>query len=215
MSPAPQKAWGQQAPPLTHLELQIFAGLNINLLRAVYGRDVFERLTASGADQPPAAEPLAAVFQRTSEFYEQRVRPLTAAGKNVLVVAHQYALEPLALYLGGKKPSDYHGALDLPNGKALSDKELAAFQAHHAGGMALKIKRLRDYALIHGMVMAAVAGFAGMAVKLAIARAMPAVCFTVLITVVLAVSSFYIYMRGRNGGCWLELGKAAAKRQRA
>lgn len=68
----------------------------------MYGFKTFERLTASGHEEPPAAEPLAEVFGRVSNFYDEVVKPLTDAGKNVLVVSHQYALEPLALYLGGK-----------------------------------------------------------------------------------------------------------------
>ena len=70
--------------------------------RQVYGFKTFERLTASGHEEPPAAEPLSEVFARVSNFYDEVVKPLTDAGKNVLVVSHQYALEPLALYLGGK-----------------------------------------------------------------------------------------------------------------
>ncbi len=68
----------------------------------VYGFKTFERLTASGHEEPPAAEPLSEVFGRVSDFYDKVVKPLTDEGKNVLVVSHQYALEPLALYLGGK-----------------------------------------------------------------------------------------------------------------
>ena len=68
----------------------------------MYGFKTFERLTASGHEEPPAAEPLSEVFGRVSDFYDSVVKPLTDAGKNVLVVSHQYALEPLALYLGGK-----------------------------------------------------------------------------------------------------------------
>ena len=117
----------------------IFAGRNINVLRMVrcaaragrapqppleracshgrlaqvYGFKTFERLTASGHEEPPAAEPLSEVFRRVSDFYDSVVKPLTDQGKNVLVVSHQYALEPLALYLGGK----VRRARGLPQGR--------------------------------------------------------------------------------------------------
>ncbi len=142
----------------------IFAGRNINVLRMVYGRKTFERLTASGHEEPPAAEPLSEVYARVSEFYEECVVPLTSAGKNVLVVSHQYALEPLALYLGGKArgvlrlwhacvrcpdrthsssqqgPEAYAGAMDLPNGKALSVAQLQKFEKHHGSGFAKMVR---------------------------------------------------------------------------
>jgi broad specificity phosphatase PhoE len=76
----------------------------------VYGFKTFERLTASGHEEPPAAEPLSEVFGRVSDFYDAVVKPLTDAGKNVLVVSHQYALEPLALYLGGKVRPPSHAS---------------------------------------------------------------------------------------------------------
>ena len=87
--------------------------------------------------------------------------PLTAAGKNVLVVSHQYALEPLALYLAGKAravqhcgelllrrfdltrsqgPEEYAGAMDLPNGKALAVEDLKKFVKHSEHGMAKKAR---------------------------------------------------------------------------
>ena len=82
----------------------------------MYGRKTFERLTASGHEEPPAAEPLAEVYSRVSAFYEECVVPLTAAGKNVLVVSHQYALEPLALYLAGKARAVQHCGATPPCG---------------------------------------------------------------------------------------------------
>jgi len=172
----------------------VFAGENINLLRSAYGSKVFERLTASGCEQPPAAEPLSEVFDRMQEFYTERVLPLTQAGKNVLVVSHQYALEPLALYLSGKGPDDYDGALDLPNGKAMSVADMAKFQAHHSAGLRKAVKRARDSALVNGMPYVAAAGLFGAILRLAIVRRMPTNCFTVLIVCSLAVSSFYTYL---------------------
>ncbi len=83
----------------------------------MYGRKTFDRLTASGQEEPPAAEPLAEVYSRMQEFYEECVVPLTAQGKNVLVVSHQYALEPLALYLAGKARWIAHLVLRLSNAR--------------------------------------------------------------------------------------------------
>ncbi len=91
-------------------------------------------------------------------------------------------------------PEAYEGALDLPNGKALSDADLAAFQAHHAGGFMQAVKRARDTSLISGMNFVAASAFAGAGLRLAIARRMPTNCFTVLIVLALAVSSFYTYL---------------------
>ena len=43
-----------------------------------------------------------------------------------------------------QSPADYAGAMDLPNGKALSSEDLKKFLKHHHDGFAKKARRARD-----------------------------------------------------------------------
>jgi hypothetical protein len=101
------------------------------------------------------------VYARVSAFYEERVVPLTKAGSNVLVVSHQYALEPLVLYLCNKGPDDYAGAMDLPNGKALSVDDMRKFEKHH-GSSFTKLVRCAAGGRVRGRAAEGGAGVGGL-----------------------------------------------------
>jgi len=98
----------------------------------------------SADEAPPLGEPIAAVYSRMASFYEGVCAPLAASGSNVLVVSHQYALEPLALYLAGEPPESYRN-VNLPNGKALTPEDLAeCMRAQHGGGWRQRMQHLGD-----------------------------------------------------------------------
>ena len=172
----------------------IFAGRSMNLLRMVFGVRGFDRVTASAHTQPPAAEPMAELFVRVSQFYEECVTPLLQQGKNVLIVAHQHPLEALALYLSGQSASVYDGHLDLPNAKALSAAQAIKHVREHHAGFARNVKLVCDQTTVHGVEYAVVAALFGIILKLAIGIKMPDACFDTLLTVALATSSFYAYL---------------------
>ncbi len=113
----------------------IFAGRNLNLLRLALGYEGFEEMLHSHNEAPPAGEKIAQVYDRAARFYEEKVVPHLRRGETVLVVCHQYVLEPLALYLSGLPPTAYKH-LKLPNGKALSREELMKFRDKESGGTA-------------------------------------------------------------------------------
>ena len=98
----------------------------------------------SATEAPPLGEPIAAVYSRMASFYERVCAPLAERGSNVLVVSHQYALEPLALYLAGEPPENYRN-VNLPNGKALSPEDLAAaMRAERGGGWRQRMQHFGD-----------------------------------------------------------------------
>ncbi|MEL6602895.1 MAG: histidine phosphatase family protein [Cyanobacteria bacterium J06614_10] len=172
----------------------IFARRNKNLLRLALGYDGYEEFLHSHNETPPSGESIEKVYNRVAQFYEEEVVPRLARGENVLVVCHQYVLEPLALYLSGLPATNYHH-LKLPNGKALNQDELVAFQKKESSGTASLRKKINDLAVMRGVWMNAIAFIAGILLKsTAFSQALPAPIFTAIIVICLAVSTFYSYL---------------------
>ncbi|MEO0406978.1 MAG: histidine phosphatase family protein [Cyanobacteria bacterium P01_A01_bin.135] len=171
----------------------IFAQRNKNLLRLALGYDGFEALLHSHNETPPSGESIQQVYDRVARFYEDEIVPRLAQGENVLVVCHQYVLEPLALYLSGLPATEYHH-LKLPNGKALSREELVNFQHKESSGAASLRKKVNDLATMWGIGLSAFAFVIGMAIKSLVAISIPAILFTGIILLCLAVSTFYAYL---------------------
>ncbi|MGF1522363.1 MAG: histidine phosphatase family protein [Leptolyngbyaceae cyanobacterium] len=172
----------------------IFAQRNKNLLRLALGYEGFETLLHSHDETPPSGESIVQVYERAAQFYETKIVPRLDQGENVLVVCHQYVLEPLALYLSGLPATDYHH-LKLPNGKALSRDELVAFQQRESSGTASFRKKVNDLATMWGIWLNAIAFIIGMLLKCtAIPVTLPSSLFTTIIVACLAVSTFYAYL---------------------
>lgn len=173
----------------------IFAGRNLNLLRLVLGYEGFEEMLHSHNEAPPAGEKIGQIYTRAGNFYEERVVPHLQRGENVLVVCHQYVLEPLALYLSNLPPSAYHH-LKLPNGKALSREDLVKFRDDESSGFAALRKKINDLStmwaiLIYGALF--LLGCLARALNTA-AEGIPADLFRAIIVVCLALSTFYTYL---------------------
>ncbi len=173
----------------------IFANRNQNLLRLALDYEGFEEMLHSHNEAPPAGEKIAQVYIRAANFYEERVVPHLKRGENVLVVCHQYVLEPLALYLSGLPPTAYQH-LKLPNGKALSREDLIEFRNTESGSVASLRKTINDRSIMWAIVLNAVAFLLG-----SLARALssssvgiPSNLFASIIVACLAVSTFYTYL---------------------
>ncbi|MEG4028497.1 MULTISPECIES: histidine phosphatase family protein [unclassified Microcoleus] len=173
----------------------IFAGRNLNLLRLALGYEGFEEMLHSHNEAPPAGEKIAQVYSRAARFYEDKIVPHLERGETVLVVCHQYVLEPLALYLSGLPPTAYKH-LKLPNGKALSGVDLVKFRDKESGGAASVRKEINDLSIMWAILIYAVAFLVG-----SLARAIstseagiPSVLFRAIIVACLAASTFYTYL---------------------
>jgi 2,3-bisphosphoglycerate-dependent phosphoglycerate mutase len=173
----------------------IFAGRNLNLLRLALGYEGFEEMLHSHNEAPPAGEKIAQVYSRAARFYEDKIVPHLERGETVLVVCHQYVLEPLALYLSGLPPTAYKH-LKLPNGKALSGVDLVKFRDKESGGAASVRKEINDLSIMWAILIYAAAFLLGSLVR-AISTseaAIPSVLFRAIIVACLAASTFYTYL---------------------
>ena len=173
----------------------IFAGRNLNLLRLALGYEGFEEMLHSHNEAPPAGEKIAQVYSRAARFYEDKIVPHLERGETVLVVCHQYVLEPLALYLSGLPPTAYKH-LKLPNGKALSGVELVKFRDKESGGAASVRKEINDLSIMWAILIYAAAFLLGSLVR-AISTSeagIPSVLFRAIIVACLAASTFYTYL---------------------
>jgi broad specificity phosphatase PhoE len=173
----------------------IFAGRNLNLLRLALGYEGFEEMLHSHNEAPPAGEKIAQVYSRAARFYEDKIVPHLERGETVLVVCHQYVLEPLALYLSGLPPTAYKH-LKLPNGKALSGVDLVKFRDKESGGAASVRKEINDLSIMWAILIYAAAFLLGSLVR-AISTSeagIPSVLFRAIIVACLAASTFYTYL---------------------
>ncbi len=173
----------------------IFAGRNLNLLRLALGYEGFEEMLHSHNEAPPAGEKIAQVYDRAARFYEEKVVPHLQRGETVLVVCHQYVLEPLALYLSGLPPTAYKH-LKLPNGKALSQEELVKFRDKESGGIAAVRKEVNDLSIMWAILIYAIAFLLGSLVRAVSASqaGIPSELFRGIIVGCLALSTFYTYL---------------------
>lgn len=173
----------------------IFAGRNLNLLRLALGYEGFEEMLHSHNEAPPAGEKISQVYQRAARFYEEKVVPHLERGETVLVVCHQYVLEPLALYLSGLPPTAYKH-LKLPNGKALSKEELVKFRDKESSGAASLRKEINDLSIMWAIFIYAAAFLLGSLVRAVSASeaGIPSELFRAIIVACLAASTFYTYL---------------------
>ncbi|WP_449417103.1 histidine phosphatase family protein [Phormidium nigroviride] len=173
----------------------IFAGRNLNLLRLSLGYEGFEEMLHSHNEAPPTGEKISQIYVRASSFYKERVVPHLERGETVLVVCHQYVLEPLALYLSDLPPTAYH-SLKLPNGKALSRDELVKFRDKESGGAAALRKKVNDLSIMWAIVLYAVAFLLGSLLRVVSTspQGIPSELFKAIIIVCLAMSTFYTYL---------------------
>ncbi|MEO1181100.1 MAG: histidine phosphatase family protein [Cyanobacteria bacterium J06636_28] len=172
----------------------IFAQRNKNLLRLALGYEGFEELLHSHNETPPSGESIQQVYERVAQFYEEVIVPRLERGENVLVVCHQYVLEPLALYLSDLPATEYHH-LKLPNGKALSREALVNFQHKESSGAASLRKKVNDLATMWGIGLSAFAFILGVVLKSMMGiLSIPSTLFTGIILTCLAISTFYAYL---------------------
>lgn len=172
----------------------IFAGRNLNLLRLALGYKGFEEMLHSHNEAPPAGEKIAEVYSRAARFYEDKIVPHLERPETVLVVCHQYVLEPLALYLSGLPPTAYKH-LKLPNGKALSGVDLVKFRDKESGGAASVRKEINDLSIMWAILIYAAFLLGSLARAISTSEAgIPSALFRAIIVACLAASTFYTYL---------------------
>ncbi len=172
----------------------IFTKRNKNLVRLALGYESFEEMLHSHNEAPPGGEKIAQVYTRVASFYEERIIPHLKRGENVLVVCHEYVLEPLSVYLSGLPPTAYK-RLKLPNAKALSRDDLIKFRDYESGGMAILRKKVNDLSTMWAIALYAIAFLLGSFVKAISASAgIPSNLFIAITVSGLAIATFYTYL---------------------
>lgn len=172
----------------------ILTGENKNLCRHVLGHTGFEGLIHSHNEAAPGGESIENVYLRVVDFYEQEVVPRLARGENVLVVCHEYVLEPLSLYLCGL-PANAYKRLKIPNAKALSCNDLIRFREDEVSPSAVLRKSINDLsALYAAMLYALIFIVAACARCILDTQPMPTGLFRFLTVCGLAFSTFYTYL---------------------
>jgi 2,3-bisphosphoglycerate-dependent phosphoglycerate mutase len=80
------------------------AGLTRDAARARWGETRVHQWRRSYDVAPPGGESLAMTAARTLPFFDERIRPLLAAGKRVLIVAHGNSLRSIVMSLDRLTP---------------------------------------------------------------------------------------------------------------
>ncbi len=94
-------------------------GLNKDETREKYGKEQVHIWRRSYDVPPPGGECLKDVVEnRVQPYYEQNIKPLVVAGKNVLVAAHGNSLRAMLIILGAETPDTINEA-EMPTGKPL------------------------------------------------------------------------------------------------
>lgn len=172
----------------------ILTGENKNLCRQALGHNRFEAMVHAHNEAPPGGETIENVYSRVVDFYKQQVIPRLERGENVLVVCHEYVLEPLSVYLCGLPASAYK-RLKLPNAKALSCVDLMRFRDDEASAGAMQRKSVNDLAAMHAVMLYALSFIVAAATRLVLdSPAMPTSLFRLFTVAGLAISTFYTYL---------------------
>lgn len=172
----------------------ILTGENKNLCRQALGHQRFEAMVHAHNEAPPGGETIENVYNRVVDFYKQQVVPRLERGENVLVVCHEYVLEPLSVYLCGLPASAYK-RLKLPNAKALSCEDLKRFREDEATDGAMRRKSINDLAAMHAVLLYALSFIIPAAMRCVLdAQAMPTELFKLFTIAGLCISTFYTYL---------------------
>jgi len=172
----------------------ILTGENKNLCRQALGHNRFEAMVHAYNEAPPGGETIENVYSRVVDFYTQQVIPRIERGENVLVVCHEYVLEPLSVFLCGLPASAYK-RLKLPNAKALSSSDLMRFRENEAAEGAMRRKSMNDLAALHAITLYALSFvLAATSRCLLDGPAMTPGLFRLFTVAGLAISTFYAYL---------------------
>ncbi|MEA9655705.1 histidine phosphatase family protein [Xanthomonas campestris pv. raphani] len=134
----------------------IFAGKNKTLIKKSVGHAVFERYFHDADGAPPDGEHWMDMYARCKTYYETVLAPLDQQAKHVLVVAHKYIVEVLALIASGLTPAEYID-FRLPNSRPLSWEELKQLTARSSSHLNT-LGELTEIHLLRWMLLATLGG---------------------------------------------------------
>lgn len=184
------------APELVERDFGVFTARNKSLVKKSVGFRAYTEYFHGSTGCPPHGESWTELYGRVRDYYENTLRPLSEAGRSVLVVSHKYVVEMFAVVVSGMAPEAYHD-LKIPNARPLSEADLvricrapAASAAVHDFG---ELVEIRLPALVAGS--AALGALAQLVVRVSV----PPVVFSVTLTSLLAISTFFGMLRVHSG----------------
>ena len=174
---------------LVERDFGCFARQNKNLLRRVCGYHSFSEKLHSPSDKPESGEAMNLMFARLSNYYNRILKPLADSGRNILVVAHKYVIELIAMIVAGKDTTEYFD-LRLPNSKPMTDSELQGYFKSESKLM----KEISDWTIFSSTKLIFCGAITGGIGKLLYATEIDPMLFMGLLGMCLAVSSFFVLL---------------------
>lgn len=110
-------------------------GLNKEETAEKYGREQVHTWRRSFDVPPPGGESLKDTYGRVIPYFESRIKPEIAGGRNVLIVAHGNSLRALIMYLERLSPEEITGR-EIATGVPLTyifDKNMQVEKPEHPG----------------------------------------------------------------------------------
>ncbi len=89
----------EHSPALDERDYGDYTGKNKWDVEKMLGKEQFDKVRRDWDYPVPNGETLKMVYERVVPFYNQKIVPLLAASKNVLVVSHGNALRALEIYI--------------------------------------------------------------------------------------------------------------------
>ncbi len=169
-----------------------YSGRNKSLVKKSIGFSGYTEAFHSPTGTPPGGESWREMYDRVAAYHRDVLLPASRAGRTVLVVAHKYIVEMFALVVADADPSAYRD-LKIPNARPLSEQDLRrAVAAPAAAGL---LNDLGEIVEIRLPLLVAGAATAGVAAQLLLGVRVPPWAFTLTLTVLLSIGSFFAMLR--------------------
>jgi bisphosphoglycerate-dependent phosphoglycerate mutase len=128
----------------------IFTGENKSLVMALLGVDLFVEFLESPSHCPLGGESGGEIYDRCKAFYDREVQPRLDRGENVLVVCHEFVIMGMVCYLSGGTRTDFV-EFKVPNGKALSSKELMGMLEHETDPFHERLDHIGNWTIVNAL----------------------------------------------------------------
>lgn len=177
---------------LLERDFGVFSGRNKSLVKKSIGFAGYAESFHSHTGCPPGGESWTAMYRRTADYYHDVLLPASQSGRTVLVVAHKYIIEILAVIVSGVRPEEYRD-LKIPNARPLSEDDLR--RAASAPNAAALLNDLGEVVEIHLPLLVVASAGLGVAGQLLAGVHVTPWVFSSVMTVLLAIGSFFALLR--------------------
>lgn len=184
--------WTTTEEALVERDFGSYSGRNKSLVKKSIGFAGYTEAFHSPTGMPPGGESWQAMYDRVAAYHRDVLLPASRAGRTVLVVAHKYIVEVFALVVADADPSSYRD-LKIPNARPLSEEDLRrAVTAPSAAGL---LNDLGEIVEIRLPLLVAAAATSGAVAQLLVGVSVPGWAFTLVLTFLLAIGSFFAMLR--------------------